>query len=139
MADRKHVANRDGPFKTNKVTVEDGFFLAPGYDLKRFDQQEVGATGHHKVLGVFPSNEQSPDPRFLARWDEKDRALDFDLVDREDKVLPAQPHGHHSTPQGDRRFEVELGRDENSIVFEGIVAVALGFKAGLEPGKYTWG
>jgi hypothetical protein len=35
--------------------------------------------------------------------------------------------------------EVELGRDENSIVFEGIVAVALGFKAGLEPGKYTWG
>lgn len=137
MADRKQVANKQGPSGTNKVTVETGYSLASGYELLPFDQKKVGETGYHKVLRVFPSDDHSEAPRFLARWDEKDKALDFDLVDREDRVQPAKPYGHRSTALGDRRFQVEIGSDSDNIVFKGIVKVALDFTMPLDAGAYN--
>ena len=128
---RPEEANQDGPFRTNRVNVESGYSLAPGYDLVAFEQQEIGDTGRLKVLRFCPSDDQTEDPCFLGRWDEKGNSLDFDLVDRQDHVLKRQPYGHHPKFLGDRRFEVELGSDADHIVFRGIVSIALGFRMHL--------
>lgn len=39
--------------------------------------------------------------------------------------------GHHSQALADRRFEVEIRREANTLVFRGIVPVALGFNIHL--------
>ena len=58
MADRKKVADKDGAHRTNRVTVEPGYFLAPGYEFAETDP-EIGDTGRVKVLRIRPSDEQS--------------------------------------------------------------------------------
>jgi hypothetical protein len=60
MADRKVVAKTDGAFKTNKVTVEPGYILAPGYEFAPFDQKEISDTGQHKVLRISLSDVRPP-------------------------------------------------------------------------------
>ena len=128
MADREKVANRDGVYKTNRATVETGYFLADGYKFSETDEKEIGDTGRLKVLRVCPSNDQIPGPCFLSRWDEPKNTLDFDLVDRNDQVVKGKlPYGHHPKLLGPTcRFEVELGLDKDNIVFRGVVEVALG-------------
>ena len=136
MADRKKVADKDGAHRTNRVTVEPGYFLAPGYEFAETDP-EIGDTGRVKVLRIRPSDEQSDAPRFLGRWDDGPaQRLDFDLVDRNDNKAHKRklPHGHRPDffegPRG-RQYAVELGRDEKHIVFRGVVEVAIGFRARL--------
>ena len=136
MADRQDAADRTGPFKTNWVRVEKGCFLAPGYDLHKFEETEVGPTGHHKLLRVMPSNKDSAGPCFLGRWDKNKNTLDFDLADRQDYVQPGAFYGHHSTALGDQRFDVELGPEADNIAFKGIVSISLGF--GRRPGGAPW-
>lgn len=128
MADRKHVAERDGPHRTNKVIVEPGHFLDPRYKFVPFNQKEITPTGLHKVLEIVPVDDQVAGPRFRGRSDKKGDALDFDLLDRNGTVRRAKPHGHHAKALGGRRFEVEIGLDANRIVFRGIVRVAFGIK-----------
>jgi hypothetical protein len=87
VADRKKVAEGDGAYGTNQVTVEPGYFLAPGYEFADTDA-ERGATGRFKVLRIRPVDEQSDAPRFLDRWDDgRDQSLDFNLVDRNDNQI----------------------------------------------------
>ena len=133
------AVDRTGPFKTNWVEVKDGYFLASGYALRRFDQTEVGPTGYHKVLGVIPLCEESKGPRFLVRWDKVDKTLDCDLVDRQDNVVQPdiKPYGHNSTDVGGQRFPVELGLSAANIVFRGIVAISLGFGRRPKTGTLT--
>ena len=146
MADRERVAKRAGPRQTNWAKVEAVLDLAPGYGLVPFNQTRVTATGHQKVLGVVPVDKDSAMPRFLGRWDPVEKALDFDLVDRQGRVprgnhrKRAKPHGHHPTDRGGQRFEVELGpnpSEPNEIIFRGIVAVSLGFEITPATGSYT--
>jgi hypothetical protein len=135
VADRKKVAEGDGAYRTNRVTVEPGYFLAPGYEFADTDA-ERGDTGRLKVLRIRPADEQSDAPRFLGRWDDgRDQSLDFNLVDRNDNQIGKLPYGHHpdriEKPDGRRRYQVEIGRDEKHIIFKGVVEVALGFRKHL--------
>jgi hypothetical protein len=86
MADRKFVERRDGPHRTNKVTGESGYRLDSGCKVVLFDQTEISATGHHKVLAIVPVNERAAAPRSFGRWDEGAKLLDFDFVDQDDSV-----------------------------------------------------
>ncbi len=143
MADREHVAKRNGPRQTNWAMPEPGFSLAPGYELVPFNRTRVTATGHHKVLGVVPVDRDCAAPRFLGRWDAAKGVLDFDFVDRQGRVprgkrnRRAKPHGHHPTDLGGQRFAVELGPDASLIVFTGVVAVSLGFEITPPTGSIT--
>ncbi len=117
MADRSKVSQRDGAHRMNTVGVEPGYFLAPGYMFAETEDREIGDTGRIKVFRVAPSSPQSEGPRFLGRWDDGPaQCLDFDVVDEHDHVL-GMPYGHHPerlTPDGPRRYLVELGRDKES-------------------------
>jgi hypothetical protein len=137
MADPDEVAKKDGAHRTNKVTIEPGAVLDPDYTCTVLEN-EIGATGRLKVLRLAPSSREGAAPCFLGRWDEKDKALDFDFVDTKDNVQPVEFPGHHSTDLGDRRFGVEI-RDPNAVtklVFKGVVVVRLGFKMHAETGHY---
>src|SRR3981081_2110845 len=105
MADRKKVAEKDGAHKTNRARVVRVDFLAPDYQIEELDGEEIGPTGRLKVLRIAPSDQQSPLPRFLGRWDDgppapwddgRPQRLDFDLVDRNDKKTHKRkvPYGH---------------------------------------------
>lgn len=137
MANPDEVAQKDGAHRTNVVAIESGAVLNSDYNCTVLEN-EIGATGRLKVLRLTPSSEQGAAPCFLGRWDEKDKALDFDLVDSEDNVLPVEVPGHHSTHLGDRRFEVEIRAPYavTKLVFKGIVVVRLGFKMNAETGHY---
>ncbi len=138
MADREVVRNKDGPFKTNLVKVESDYLLAAEYTLVRFNETEMEPTGRLNVIGIFPSSDESADdPRFLGRWDEKEQLLDFDPVDAKyhvDKRVTFA--GHHPTPLGGRRFEVELRTERKGLIFRGVVSVALGFRMHMREGIY---
>ena len=131
MADRDVVANKDGPFKTNLVEVEPGYLLVADYTLVRFSETQIEPTGRLKVIGIFPSSAQSTAPRFLGRWDEKEQQLDFDPVDGRHHVDKSVFDGHHTTRVGNRRFEVELRKEERRLIFRGVVSIALGIRAQL--------
>ena len=96
MADRKKVTEKDGGHRTTLVSLKRVDLLAPGYQVETLEE-EIGSTGHLRVLRVCPSDAQSTAPRFLGRWDDtppkpwddgRAQRLDFDLVDRHDKKVP---------------------------------------------------
>lgn len=137
MVNPGEVAKKDGPNRTNVITIEPGAVLDPEYTCTVLEN-EIGATGRLKVLRLVPSSGEGAALGFLGRWDEKDKALDFDLVDTKDNVQPVEFPGHHSIDLGDRRFGVEI-RDPNAVtklVFKGVVVVRLGFKMHAETGHY---
>jgi hypothetical protein len=116
LADRKKVAEKDGKaFRTHQVQVEDGYRVAADYELTLCEEQEIGATGRLKVVHLVPSKEESSDPCFIGRWDEKANFLDFDPVDREEHVLKdVEFMGHHPTALPDRRFMLRSARAPSS-------------------------
>ena len=65
-------------------------FMVPAFESTHkvvlFDQTEISATGHHKVLAIVPVNERAAAPRSFGRWDEGAKLLDFDFVDQDDSV-----------------------------------------------------
>jgi hypothetical protein len=140
LADRKKVAEKDGKaFRTHQVQVEDGYRVAADYELTLCEEQEIGATGRLKVVHLVPSKEESSDPCFIGRWDEKANFLDFDPVDREEHVLKdVEFMGHHPTALPDRRFDVEICTGAK-LVFKGVVSFGLGRDLGLESGIYKIG
>ena len=65
MADSKRVAKRDGPHRTNVVTLQTDE-LAPGYKVELFNQTEMTPTGVHKVLEIAPADKDAPVPAFAV-------------------------------------------------------------------------
>jgi hypothetical protein len=136
MADPKIVAKKDGKaFRTHKVKVEDGYFVAPDYELRLFEEQKISATGLLKVLELVPSDPRATDPSFIGRWDEKANHLDIDATDANGNIdKSVRFTGHHPAALPDRRFAVEIRTDGGKLVFKGIVSFGLGREVLLEAG-----
>ena len=144
MADPKEIAKKDGAHKTNRIAVERVDFLADGYEIEALADEEIGTTGRLKVLRVRPSDQYSDAARLLGRWDDGPaQQLDFNLVDRQDNQIGKLPYGHHprriESADEKRLYKVKIGRNEKNIVFEGIVSVAIGFRARLGGGTIRVG
>jgi hypothetical protein len=98
----------------------------------------IGETGYLQVLKVV--RRDGANPHFVARWDQKDEAIDIDIVGASNsaskrfKAGTGGYAGHHSSRSSDpskRIFDITI-RTPNGVIFDGTASFSVTYQVGAD-------